>query len=190
MRCINLRLTYLLTYCSVLAEFALSVYISLLTILCQVLRRGAVLPRGADINIRGWQSVEPWTPPVSQQPRRPVLWRRRWRHFRVGARRRHPWQLAPRDVVQWRFQRISQHPTPLLVSVISDNNWSVLFLEIGRVMFLHWLGLVLRMGDHWPLVVTSHRGRLTHPGHPSVGRRNEYWQYSPPSLGKKKMSSA
>jgi len=52
------------------------------------------------------------------------------------------------------------------------------------VVQIRWARLVLSSGGH-ATAVCNQPPRPTQPGHPSVGRRNEYWQWFRPSLRKK-----
>jgi len=56
---------------------------------------------------------------------------------------------------------------------------------------LRWPGLLLRWVTvcRYTILVFYQPPRPTQPGHPSVGRRSEYWQWLRPSVWKKLYAS-
>ena len=55
-----------------------------------------------------------------------------------------------------------------------------LYVEVGSKMGDH-----LQLYNLEPFLLFNQAPWPTQPGHPSVGRHNEYWPWSPPLIGKK-----
>jgi len=59
-------------------------------------------------------------------------------------------------------------------------------LALINVVALRWARLVLGWVTirGYTILVSNQVTKFTQPGHPSVGRRNKYWRWSQPPLGK------